>query len=173
MTGKDERNMKRIPWLFGIYCLLLVWIILFKLSFSLEDLQALAGQRSVNLIPFHYEDDMRFARFHWTEVLENILVFIPFGVYLRLLNVSGKQAVLAGFLTSLALETGQYVTALGAFDITDLMTNTLGTALGVLVYFLSMKLFRSQDRANKILGILALTGTAALLSLFALLAAAN
>ncbi|MBR5792607.1 MAG: VanZ family protein [Ruminiclostridium sp.] len=165
--------MKRIPWLFGIYCLLLVWIILFKLSVSLEDLQALAGNRSINLIPFHYEDDMRFARFHWTEVLENILIFIPFGVYLKLLNLPGKQAVLIGFLTSLALEAGQYLGALGSFDITDLLTNTLGTALGVLAYFLSMKLLRSQARANKVLGTLALLGTAALLALFALLTAAN
>ena len=165
--------MKRIPWLFGIYCLLLVWIILFKLTISPEELQALAGQRSINLLPFHYEDDMRFARFHWTEVLENILVFIPFGVYLRLLKVPGKRAVLIGFLTSLTLEVSQYVTALGAFDITDLMTNTFGTALGVVVYFLSVKLFRSQDRANKVLGVLALMGTVALLALFALLLAFN
>lgn len=165
--------MKRIPWLFGIYCLLLVWIILLKLSFSPEDLQALAGHRSLNLIPFHYEGDMRFARFHWTEVWENILVFIPFGIYLKLLNVPGKRAILIGFLTSLALEAGQYLGTLGAFDITDLLTNTLGTAIGVLVYGLAVKLFRSQDRANKVLSILALVGTVALLTLIALLAAAN
>ena len=165
--------MKRIPWLFGLYCLLLVWVILFKMVFSLEELQALVGHRSLNLIPFHYEDDMRFVRFHWTEVRNNILVFIPFGVYLRLLKVSGTRAVLIWFITSLALESGQYATSLGAFDITDLMTNTFGTALGVVVYGLFRKLLRRQDRADKVLGTLALLSTIALLSLLALLAAAN
>ena len=172
-TGKDEINMKRIPWLFGIYCLLLVWIILFKLSFSLEDLQSLMGQRSINLIPFHYEDDMRFARFHWTEVWENVLVFIPFGIYLKLLDVPSRRAILIGFLSSLTLETGQYLGALGAFDITDLLTNTLGTAIGVLVYRLAVKVFRSEERASKVLGALAFIGTGFLLALIAVLAAAN
>ncbi len=163
--------MKRIPWLFGIYCLLMVWIILFKLSFSLEDLQALTGQRSINLIPFRYDTDV--GAFHWKEVRENILVFIPSGIYWKLLDDPGKRAILMGFLTSLTLEAGQFLGTLGAFDITDLITNTLGTALGVLVYGLAVKALRTRERAHKVLGLLALLGTIALLSLIALLILAN
>ena len=41
--------------LFLIYLALLVWIILFKLQFSISDLDKV---RSINLIPFHYDKDV-------------------------------------------------------------------------------------------------------------------
>ena len=40
--------------LFLIYLALLVWIILFKLQFSISDLDKV---RSINLIPFHYDKE--------------------------------------------------------------------------------------------------------------------
>lgn len=61
-------NRKLKPWvsvLFLIYLALLIWIILFKLQFSISDLDAL---RSVNLIPFHYDNEVG-AGFHIKEVL--------------------------------------------------------------------------------------------------------
>lgn len=59
--------------LFLIYLALLVWIILFKLQFSISDLDKV---RSINLIPFHYDKEVG-AAFHLTEVLENFLIFVP------------------------------------------------------------------------------------------------
>ena len=56
--------------LFLIYLALLVWIILFKLQFSISDLDKV---RSINLIPFHYDKEVG-AAFHLTEVLENFLI---------------------------------------------------------------------------------------------------
>lgn len=55
---------------FLIYLALLVWIILFKLQFSISDLDKV---RSINLIPFHYDKEVG-AAFHLTEVLENFLI---------------------------------------------------------------------------------------------------
>ena len=164
--------MKRLPWLFGLYCLLLVWIILFKMVFSLEDLQALAGHRSINLIPFHYDEPGN-TGFHWSEVRNNILIFIPFGIYLKLLAKGNGQSILLGLLVSFGLELCQFLFRLGASDLTDLLTNTLGTAIGVLVYRLAVKVFRSEERASKVLGALAFIGTGSLLALIAVLAAAN
>ena len=66
-------NRKWKPWvsvLFLIYLALLIWIILFKLQFSISDLDTL---RSVNLIPFHYDNEIG-AGFHIKEVLENLLI---------------------------------------------------------------------------------------------------
>ena len=40
--------------LFGIYTLLLIWIILFKASFSINEFIGLTKMRSINLIPFYY-----------------------------------------------------------------------------------------------------------------------
>ncbi len=67
--------------LFLIYLALLVWIILFKLQFSISDLDKV---RSINLIPFHYDKKVGTA-FHLTEVLENFLIFVPMGIYLQML----------------------------------------------------------------------------------------
>lgn len=110
--------------LFLIYLALLVWIILFKLQFSISDLDKI---RSVNIIPFHYDKKIG-AAFHLTEVLENVLIFMPMGIYLQMLlskaKFYAKIMVIAG--TSLLLETTQYVLAIGRSDITDILTNTAG-----------------------------------------------
>ena len=64
--------------LFLLYLVLLIWIILFKLQFSIT---ALDRVREINLIPFYYKEEISF---HATEVLENVLIFVPFGIYLCL-----------------------------------------------------------------------------------------
>ena len=77
-----KRKLKRlVPVLFLIYLALLVWIILLKLQFSLQDLDT---GRSVNLIPFYYDKEIGTA-FHLKEVLENLLIFVPMGIYLQML----------------------------------------------------------------------------------------
>lgn len=114
--------------LLGSYLALLVWIILFKLGFSLADLEQ---QRSINLIPFHYDTE---TAFHAKEVINNMLVFLPVGVYLKMLGVRTKHAALAGVAVSLTFETLQFVLACGASDITDIITNTAGALVGAAVY---------------------------------------
>ena len=103
--------------LFLIYLALLVWIILFKLQFSISDLDKV---RSINLIPFHYDKEVG-AAFHLTEVLENFLIFVPMGIYLQMLlprtKLYVKFMLIAG--TSFLLETMQYILAVGRSDITD------------------------------------------------------
>ena len=86
--------------LFLIYLALLVWIILFKLQFSISDLDKV---RSINFIPFHYDKEIG-AAFHLTEVLENFLIFVPMGIYLQMLLPRTKLYVkfmMVGALTGL------------------------------------------------------------------------
>ena len=73
--------------LFLIYLALLVWIILFKLQFSISDLDKI---RSINFIPFHYDKEIG-AAFHLTEVLKNFLIFVP--MYLSS-NASAKNKII-------------------------------------------------------------------------------
>ena len=80
--------------LFLIYLALLVWIILFKLQFSISDLDKI---RSINFIPFHYDKEIG-AAFHLTEVLENFLIFVPMGIYLQMLLPSIVSVVVIGLL---------------------------------------------------------------------------
>ena len=136
--------------LFLIYLALLVWIILFKLQFSISDLDKV---RSINLIPFHYDKEVG-AAFHLTEVLENFLIFVPMGIYLQMLlprtKLYVKFMLIAG--TSFLLETMQYILAVGRSDITDVLT---GGLLGLAVYSMAARLIGNRIKANRLFSILA------------------
>lgn len=142
--------------LFLLYLALLIWIILFKLQFSIT---ALDRVREINLIPFYYKEEVTF---HATEVLENVLIFVPFGIYLCLifkkLRFSGKLFLIAGM--SLLLELCQYVLAIGRSDITDLITNIVGGLIGVFLYNTVVWLFHNQKRVDQIIIISATIVTA-------------
>lgn len=61
----------------------------------------------------------------------NIAVFIPLGLFLGLFVGCRLPAVLFYALSfSLALETAQLISAMGSFDVDDLILNTLGGAIG-------------------------------------------
>lgn len=156
--------------LFCIYCLLLIWIILLKASFTFEQITWLFGTRSVNLIPFHYED---VVAFQVEEVVSNLIIFIPFGLYLKMLGVSSKKAILYGFGCSLLFEVCQFVFAIGASDITDLITNTFGAIVGVSSYQFLELCFRDKNKINKIITIFAGIVTISIILLAILLFVAN
>ena len=153
--------------LFLIYLILLVWIILFKLQFSIHDLDMV---RSVNFIPFYYDKEIG-TEFHLKEVFENLLIFVPMGIYLQMLlpkgRFHGKLAVIAG--TSLLLETAQYVLAIGRSDITDLLSNTTGGLLGLALYCIIARLLRNRERADKLFLVLAVIASVVVTGLLALL----
>ena len=157
--------------LFLIYLALLVWTILFKLQFSISDLDKI---RSINCIPFHYDKEIG-AAFHLTEVLENVLIFVPMGIYLQMLMPKVKLYVkimmIAG--TSFLLETTQYVLAIGRSDITDVLTNAAGGLLGLAVYSMAVRLIGNRIKANRLFSILAGIVSVVVISLLGFLLFAN
>lgn len=70
----------------------------------------------------------------------NTLLFIPFGVIGGIaLNSNSKLkgiiiTTLVGACLSLLIECVQFVTGRGMFEATDLVTNTVGSLIGVLIY---------------------------------------
>ena len=147
--------------LFGVYCILLIWIILFKLSASLEDIKMMAGRRAVNLIPFYYDNEVSM---HLSEVIKNLLIFIPFGLYLGMLGMGLGKSALTGFIFSLTMELCQYIFAIGGSDITDIITNTLGTLIGATLYLVLTLIFNNKVKLNKVLNLLALIVTVLFIS---------
>ncbi|PRQ11835.1 hypothetical protein C1Y63_04120 [Corynebacterium sp. 13CS0277] len=74
------------------------------------------------------------------QMVFNVALFVPLGVILRdFLELRPGRAILTGFLVSLLVETTQYTGNFGLFcqyrvaDVNDLITNTLGTAVGVAI----------------------------------------
>ena len=162
-------NRRILTALFVVYLLFLTWAILFKLTFTP---QLLDHRRAFNLIPF-YDNGSTAYRLVLEEMRDNVILFLPYGLYLRLLGWrNGKTALLLFLGTSLCFELLQFLFALGVGDVTDLITNTLGGALG---YRITCALLRRSDReetVTRILTILAAAATALVLSavLFLLLA---
>ena len=71
--------------------------------------------------------------------LENILLFIPFGILVPLTGRFFKRwwnLVLMAFLSSLFIETMQLATARGYFEIDDILLNTIGAIAGYIVFWL-------------------------------------
>ena len=158
MSKKKGANSNYfVSFLFAVYMVLLVWIILFKFELSIFELDRI---RSINLIPFHYENEIG-MKFHLKEVIENALIFIPFGIYLSMLkhNLSFRTKLFIILLTSSLLEIFQYVLAVGRTDITDIITNTCGGAMGIGLYGLAAKVFHGKKQADKIITIFAVIVT--------------
>lgn len=169
---KSNKKINLAKTLFGIYCLLLVWIILFKFSVSINDIIGLDKLRKINLIPFYYSNGVVLF-FYFKEVIENLLIFIPFGIYLKMLNKDNRKIFLSGCLFSIILEISQFILKLGVTDITDIITNSFGVAIGVYLYVLLEKIFKNREKINKILKIIALIGTILLCSMLLLLLLSN
>lgn len=167
---EKQRISKKIYILFAIYCILLIWMILFKFSFSIGQIKMMLGTRSINLIPFYYGNE---TAFHRKEVLMNVVIFIPFGLYLKMINIDTKKAIISGLLFSLVMEVCQFVFKIGASDITDILTNTFGTAIGAVLYLLLTKVFGNCEKVNKIISILTSTVAVIFGILFILLIMAN
>ena len=84
--------------------------------------------------------------------LLNILLFIPLGIFLPMLwkeNYNNKfsKVLIFGFLLSLIIEILQIFT-FRLTDINDLITNTLGTVIGYLIY---MKLLKNNTMFKNII----------------------
>lgn len=121
-------KQKRLSYIvFGLYLFLLVCLVLFKFATSLSELPSMRG---INIIPFYYDQE---TNAHLKEVLYNILVFIPLGVYVQIFKEDWKisKKCMVAFLTSFLFEVVQFVFALGASDITDIIGNTFGGIVGV------------------------------------------
>lgn len=73
----------------------------------------------------------------------NIVLFFPLGFFLPMLyrsNRSFSQTLLTGFLFSLSIECLQMFSR-GISDVSDLISNTLGTGLGFLFFLILQKKF--------------------------------
>ena len=114
-----------------LYTFFLIWLIVFKLNYSISGIHSV---REINLIPFHYED-VEPGDIPILEAGMNLIIFIPFGYFLSRAfgNTRFFTKVFIVFLLSIGFEVIQYVLAIGASDITDIITNTVGGIAGIAI----------------------------------------
>ena len=147
--------------LFIIYLIAICWILLFKLGVRFSYM----GQRSVNLIPFREPIILS------GENILNVVIFVPLGIYTGILFERWifSKKLLFLFLLSSIVEGLQYILRIGAFDVTDIMTNTLGGVIGLMIFKAIEKAFNNSVKAQKFINIIALIGTALIIVLLVLL----
>ena len=124
------RPRTRLVALFAVYLVLLGWVVLWKLEVPWV---GEAGWRIVKLVPFVATDSAGAStRF---DVVANLALFVPFGLYLGLLAPSWRwwRAAATFAAASLGLEVAQYVLAVGSSDLTDVVVNTAGGLVGLAV----------------------------------------
>lgn len=136
MTWKNEKKSKALLVVFSIYLALLVWCILFKFALRPEEIPHLRG---INLIPYAASVVVN-GKVQISEIIENMLVFLPFGLCISAFYPDSEiqNRILLASGLSLFFEVTQYIFAIGASDITDVIDNMLGAVIGILLY-LGMK----------------------------------
>ena len=112
--------------LFVVYLVVLVWTVLWKLEVPWT-----GGDTMVKLVPFVAADGAGASA--PVEVVANLVLFVPLGIYLGLLAPRWPWWAAAGTIAgaSVALEVTQYVLAVGRSDTTDVIVNTVGGLVGL------------------------------------------
>ncbi len=87
--------------------------------------------------------------------------------------LENKKIIFLGFILSFTLETMQFIFSIGASDITDIITNTIGTIVGLFLYLILEKCLKDKTKTNQILNILGMIGSVLFIFLILLLIIGN
>jgi glycopeptide antibiotics resistance protein len=154
---KKREGIKTV-FLYGIFiCYILL---LFKIL--LLSRISLLGHRSINLIPFHSIMEYISAspgtlrNFAFGNVVGNIAIFIPLGIYLPLFKKDKRVSanLLFIFIVSLFVEIIQGLLGIGVSDIDDIILNCLGGWIGILGYKFLLFILPHEKKVHAVITIL-------------------
>lgn len=166
--GSISKMRSLIIYSFILYLLIIYFLVILPLP-NIKDVTKSIGY---NLVPFSFISDIvKESSFVLTDpstylkvlfepciytVVFNILMFVPFGIYLRYyFKCSFKKTVFCSFLLSLFFELTQasglyfiYPYAYRLFDVDDLIINTFGGLLGYCISGLFIKYLPSREEID-------------------------
>ena len=164
MENKRKTNFYINLLLYGVFAfyILLLGLILFRTHHP---------TRSVNLVPFRgvvsyisgndlvsgQDSAAVLHAFAPINLLANIFIFVPCGVYITLFK-KGKgiwKNVLWVFVISMVVEIVQFITKFGIGDIDDVILNSIGGLIGVLICRLLYLICNDDFKVRGIIAILA------------------
>ncbi|HEY2421159.1 MAG TPA: VanZ family protein [Neobacillus sp.] len=162
----NKRERIKTVFLYGVFiCYIFLLIKILFLS-RISPLELFNSQRtlirSINLIPFHSimeyisGSSHNLRRFALGNVVGNIVIFIPLGIYLPLFKNDKrvKTNLLFIFILSLLVEIIQGLLAIGAADIDDIILNCLGGWIGILGYKFLLFILRDEKKVHTAITIL-------------------
>jgi len=154
----QDKFLKILTWVMFVFCMMVLtrYILLkggpdhYKMYFSnYESKNVLKkGIKRANFVPFStlqffYRMKSSYSYYVAKNILGNIIGFIPLGILLPIMSTRLQRILRTTgvvFLISLSFETIQLITNLGVFDVDDLILNTIGGAIGYLIYSISKRL---------------------------------
>ena len=155
--AKQNKVINIIFWVIFVFYLILMIDLLLTSKIGLES-------RSINFIPFksiaegiNVYDGFRY-RLIDVQVWGNVLIAIPAGIYVMFLSKKDSflRALLTVFLLSLGIEIIQFIFKIGASDIDDIILNCLGGVVGILIYYLLKKIFKTKEKTKRGITIISL-----------------
>lgn len=142
MKRKCEEGVLKhfVTGMMTVYVLGLLWVTLISRRPSSEAILVLQPRALQRLFQIDFQPDGGFARLKFGAIYQqtwlNIVLFVPLGYLLPFhLRLPKFWRVLAiGVLVSLLIETVQFFTHLGWFDVDDVFMNVLGAIIGYGLY---------------------------------------
>lgn len=173
----NKRERIETVFLYGVFICYIFFLIKLLLLSRVSLLDLFNSQRtldrSINLIPFHsikeyiFSNSATIKKFAFSNVVGNIVIFIPLGTYLSLFKKNKRVItnLLFIFKVSLFIEIIQGILGIGASDIDDIILNCLGGLVGILVYKLLLFILRGEKKVRVAITILSAIGLLVLLYL--------
>lgn len=131
--------------------MILYFLILFVILFQKK---SIGSFQSINLIPFCTIIEYLFPvniiskSFALSNLLGNIVIFVPLGIYIMLIN-RNKSIVVNTIITafiSIFVEVVQFIFRLGVTDIDDVILNTIGGLVGIILFQVIHLIFKSNTK---------------------------
>ena len=166
----DKKNRALVVSTFIFYIVILLWITILKCNLE----AAVHGVR-IFLEPMSIGERFAYATsyFRWKDgstisMMLNVFIFMPFGILVPLLRGTTApitNTVLAIFST-LTIESLQLILAIGYFTYSDLILNTLGAVLGIIIYAVFIKRIKEVQKKR---ALTFFNGLAIVVSIFAII----
>ena len=173
----NKREKIEKAFLYGVFVCYILFLIklLFLSRVSLIELfnSQRTLDRTINIIPFNTISEYIFSnssvekRFAFGNVIGNIAIFIPLGVYVSIFKNNKKiiNNLLLIFTVSLFIEIIQGVLGIGASDIDDITLNCFGGIIGILGYKCLFLILHNDKKVRFTITILSAIGLPILLYL--------
>ncbi|MCD8502893.1 MAG: VanZ family protein [Bacillaceae bacterium] len=114
------------------------------------------GRMNLHFLSSYREAWNSFSLRHWQFVILNIVMFVPLGTLLPLINSKFRKVgwtIGAGILFTITIESLQLITGRGSFVLDDIFNNTVGAIIGYGIIMGVLTLLKGQQkRLYKALG---------------------
>ncbi|MFR1851891.1 VanZ family protein [Intestinibacter sp.] len=144
-----KANIKKVI----VFCILFCYIVI-VIGATIFIRAGVYEHANLHLFSSYIEAWNNYSKSYWRNIILNILMFVPFGFLLPLFSEKFKKCYITlslGFLFTLGIETTQYITKRGIFEVDDIMNNFIGALIGYsLVMFILLIISKEKTKLKSL-----------------------